>query len=148
MRKSDDEKRGWTLVAIFLLIGLLCVIVAGNLAIRFVPSWTLQADMRSRLNPDSVYFTSQPGYAFQPIDPAILTPPIWINVFLTPGQIIPTRVPNAKVTPPNTLASTLIPSTDAPTITPMSTGTFVLFTPTKLSTPNFNCYQNSNNRLH
>jgi uncharacterized repeat protein (TIGR01451 family) len=134
MRKSDDEKQGWTLVAVFLLIGLLCVIVAGNLAIRFVPSWTLQADMRSRLDPDSVYFTSQPGYAFQLVDPAILTPPIWINVFLTPGQIIPTRVPKATVTQISTpIRPSQAPPTISPTVSP--TPALVYFTATQTSIP-------------
>jgi hypothetical protein len=132
---GKNERRGWTLVAIFLLIGLLCVIGAGNLAVRFAPRWSLQADMRSRLDPNSAYFTAQPDNFFLPVDPAILTPPIWINVFLTPGQSIPTRVPQATVTPPNTSIPTQIPATTAATTTPTVTSTFVLFTPTKYSTP-------------
>jgi hypothetical protein len=132
---GKNERRGWTLVAILLLIGLLCVTAAGNLAIRFAPRWTLQADMRSRLDPNSAYFTSLPENFFLPVDPAILTPPIWINLFLTPGQSIPTRVPQATGTPQNTSVPRQISSTIAPTTTPTPTGTFVLFTPTRFFTP-------------
>ncbi len=147
MRKSDDEKRGWTLVAIFLLIGLLCVIVAGNLAIRFVPSWTLQADMRSHFTPDSVYFTSQPGFAFPPIDPAILTPPVWINVFLTPGQTIPTRVPSATVFPDKYLSVYTNPINRRSHIYAHVHQYICFFHSHKIIHPQSNCYQNSNNRL-
>ncbi len=133
---EKNEKRGWVLVAVFLLIGLLCVIVAGNLAIRFAPRWALQADMRSRIDPNSAYFTAQPGFALQPLDPAILTPPVWINVFLTPGQAIPTRVRNATVVPPSTLVPTQIPPTTLSTDTPTPTSTYIFFTPTKFSPPN------------
>ncbi len=124
-----------SLVAVLLLIGLLCVIGAGSLAIRFAPRWSLQADMRSRLDPNSAYFTALPDNFFLPVNPAILTPPIWINVFLTPGQSIPTRVPQATATPQNTSPPTQSTSTSVLTATPTSTGTFVFFTPTKYSTP-------------
>jgi hypothetical protein len=134
MKRNEGERRGWILVAVFLLIGLLCVFVAGGMAIRFAPRWSLQANMRSRLDPSSAYFTSQPNFVLQPMDPAILTPPVWIGVFLTPGQVIPTRVPNTPVTPTATSASTQFPPTDRPTSTPTSTATFVFFTPTKSST--------------
>ncbi len=132
---GKNERRGWTLVAVLLLIGLLCVTAAGNLAIRFAPRWALQADMRSHLDPNSAYFTSMPNNFFLPVDPAILTPPIWINVFLTPGQSFPTRVPQATVTSQNTSLPTQSTSTSVLTATPTLTGTFVLFTPTKYSTP-------------
>ena len=88
---GKNERRGWILVAVLLLIGLLCVILAGNLAIRFAPRWSVQADMRSRINLDGAYYTPQPSYNLPPLDPAILTPPVWINFFLTPGQSIPTN---------------------------------------------------------
>ena len=134
MKRSEGERRGWTLVVVFLLIGLLCVIVAGNLAIRFAPHWTLQADVRSRLNPDSAYFTAQPGFVLPPLDPAILTPPVWINVFLTPGQIIPTRTSKATATPGEITAEPTQPlPTTSQTATPIPT--FIYFTATQTSRP-------------
>ncbi len=129
---GKNKRRGWILVVVFLLTGLLCVIVAGNLAIRFAPAWALQADMRSRIDLNSAYIPSQPSFVLQPLDPAILTPPVWINVFLTPGQSIPTRVRNATATPASTLVPTQSPPTGVPTDTPTPTSTFVLFTPTKV----------------
>jgi hypothetical protein len=136
MKRSEGERRGWILVTVFLLIGLLCVFVVGNLAIRFAPRWTLQADMRSRLDPDSAYFTSQPGFPIQPLDSAILTPPIWIHAFLTPGQVIPTRIPITPIIPTITPELTHIPPTNRPSVTPTSTGIFLFFTPTEATTPN------------
>lgn len=134
MKRSDGERSGWILVAVFLLIGLLCVIAAGNLAVRFAPRWTLQANMRSRLNPDSAYSTSLPGYVLPPMDPAILTPPIWINVFLTPGEKVPTRTPKAMATPGEVTAGpTHIPSMTVATASP--TGTFIYFTATPSPRP-------------
>ena len=134
MKRSEGDQRGWILVAIFLLIGLLCVFVSGNLAIRFVPRWTLQADMRSHIDPNSAYYTSQPTFAFPPLNPAILTPPVWIKVYLTPGQTIPTRVPGPTVTPTQVPSSTQIPSTKIPSSTPANTSTLIYFTPTKAAT--------------
>lgn len=134
MKRSEGEKRGWILVAVFLLIGLLCVFVAGDLAIRFAPRWTLQADMRSRLDPNSVYYTSQPNFVLPPLDPAILTPPVWINVFLTPGQAIPTRVPELTASLTQFPTSTQVPSTKILSTTPTITSTFIYFTPTRVST--------------
>jgi len=134
MKRNEDEKRSWILVAVFLLAGLLCLILTGNLAIRFAPSWSLNADMRSRLNPDSIYLTSRPGYAFQPLDSSILTPPIWIGVFLTPGQSYPTRVPKATATLLKAVLLTPADTAAPPTATP--TNTFpVYFTPTQDANP-------------
>jgi hypothetical protein len=130
MKRSEDERRGWILIAIFLLIGLLCVFVAGNMAIRFVPRWTLQADMRSRIDPNSAYYTSQPNFVFPPLNPAILTPPVWINVYLTPGQTIPTRVRGLTATPTQLPTSTQILLTKALSSTPTTTSTLSYFIPT------------------
>jgi hypothetical protein len=121
MKRNEDEKRGWILIAVFLLIGLLCLILAGNLAIRFASSWSLESDMRSRLDPDSLYSTLAPDYVFQPVDPAILTPPVWIDIFLTPGQTIPTRTPRPTEAPTEFIPPTQIPPTIPPTILPTNT---------------------------
>ena len=133
MRNFDSEKRGWSLVLILLLIGLLLVIAAGNLAIRFAPRWSLAADMGSRLDPNSAYLTPLPDPVFQPLDPAILTPPVWINVFLTPGVRIPTRLPKATGTPVNTAVPTQGMPTVLATVSP--TRTLVSFTATQIYNP-------------
>lgn len=122
MKRNEGERRGWALVATSLLIGLLCVIAAGDMAIRLAPGWRLEADMRSRLSPDSIFLTPRSDSIFQPLDPAILTPPIWINVFLTPGQNYPTRLPRPTATPTNPAppaqaSPTAIPITASPTST-------------------------------
>lgn len=131
---GKNERRGWILVAVLLLIGLLCVILAGNLAIRFAPRWSVQADMRSRINLDGAYYTPQPSYILPPLDPAILTPPVWINIFLTPGQSVPTRPPKATsilgeiTTEPTRLPPTII-STASPTQTLLSFTATQIFRP-------------------
>ncbi|MGE5377494.1 MAG: hypothetical protein ACM3XO_20740 [Bacteroidota bacterium] len=121
MRKNKDEKRGWILVAIFLLIGLLCVILTGNLAIRLAPRWSLNADMRSRLNPDDFYSTLPPRYVFQPLDTDILTSPAWLNIYLTPGLTFPSRTPKPTSAPTEVIPPTQVPATIPPTALPTHT---------------------------
>lgn len=137
MRYFESERRGWTLVSIFLLSGLACVLLAGNLAIRLSPSWRLPADMRSALDPEAAgdFLPPLPNAPISPLDPSILTPPIWIDAFLTPGATFPTRLPQATATPSNDSA----PSQNVPTITapvsPSPTGTFVSFPATQTWVP-------------
>ena len=137
MKRNEDEKRGWILVVFFLLIGLVCVTLAGNLAIRFAPSWSLRADMRSRLSPDSLYSTPLPGFVFQPLDPAILTPPVWMDVFLTPGATFPTRQPNPTSMPTEWISPTLEPTgLPVTAVTPTNTQPVYLpATPTSTMVP-------------
>lgn len=133
MKRNEDDKRGWILVGVFLLTGLLCVFLTGNLALRSTRSWSLNADMRSRLNPDSAYATLPTGYVLQPIDPAILTPPLWIENFLTPGQTYPTRPPRPTAVTTESIPPTQIPSTLPPTA--FSTPTLVFWPATQTSYP-------------
>ena len=122
MSRNEDEKRGWILLAVFLLIGLLCVILTGNLAISFAPRWSLNADMRSRLDPQSAYPTLSTEFVLQPLDPAILTQPVWIDLFLTPGQTFPTRPPKPTATPTEIIPPTQqVPPTIPPTTVPTNT---------------------------
>ena len=138
MKTLESDRRHWILVGVLLLIGLLCLLVAGDWAIRFAPRWSLTADMRSQIDPNSDFLTRRIDYVIQPLDPAILTQPVWIEFFLTPGASVPTRIPvtpvpqNPAVTPTQPAPAT---STLQPTASPTNTIVFFLATRTATSVP-------------
>lgn len=123
-KPTEHGRRDWTIILIIILLGVLLIIFAAGRATRFAPRWKLDAGMGSNLDPDSDFLTNRPVGFFEPLDPSILTPPVWINVFLTPGATFPTRTPPARTNTPfpaNTLAPTF---TGSPTATlPGSTPT-------------------------
>lgn len=135
MKLFESERRGWTLVALILLIGLLCVFIAATWAIRFSPGWRLAADMGSGLDPNSDFLPLLPDGVIQPLDPSILTPPVWIDYFLTPGASIPTRQPKATATPTTFIAPTQTVQTREASASPPSTLVFFLPTNTPISNP-------------
>ena len=100
IKAVEQERNDWIIVIIILVIGFICVIAAGQLALRFSPSWRLNTDMGSRLDPNDQFLT--PNGFVQPVDPSILTQPAWINVFLTPGAsfVTATRFPTLTATLP------------------------------------------------
>ena len=85
MKATEHERHDWIIIPLILVIGFLCVIVAGQWALRFSPSWKLNADMEFNLDPNSDFLTRRPSGFIEPVDPSILTQPVWINLFLTPG---------------------------------------------------------------
>lgn len=129
MKAVERERLDWTVVVIIILvIGLVCVIVAGQLALRFSPTWQLATNMESHLDPNSAYLTSRPGGWIEPVDASILTQPGW-NDFLTPGVSIITGTPF----PTTTITSSPAPVTASPTATlaasPTNTLIFIPWTP-------------------
>jgi uncharacterized repeat protein (TIGR01451 family) len=127
------DRRDWIIILVILLIGFLCILLAGGWALRFSPSWRLNTSMDSRLDPNSDF---NPSGFFDPLDPAILTRPAWMDIFLTPGASFETRTP----APSPTSVNTATPSTATliPTITPLPTNTPAVFpnpTSTKKSKP-------------
>ena len=74
------ERKDWFIVLLILLLGFLCVIVAGQRALLASPSWTLKANMGSGIDPNSDFLT-KPIDFYEPVDPAILTQPAWVRVF-------------------------------------------------------------------
>jgi uncharacterized repeat protein (TIGR01451 family) len=136
MKMHERERHGWILVAVLLLVGLLCVFIAGNWAIRFSPSWNLVADMGSGLDPNSGYLTRPADNLVPPLDPAILTQPVWIDFFLTPGAVVPTRI-SVSQTPqiPVPTSTQAAPATQTFLPTASPTGTFVFFPATRTSYP-------------
>lgn len=132
-KAPERERRDWIIILIILLIGFLCVILAGGWAIRFAPTWKLDTNMGSKIDPNSVFLTSRPSGFIEPLDPSILTQPAWINLFLTPGASVPTSAPVTSL-PTNTSVatitaiSTIIPPTNTPA-GPSPTNTSIYFPP-------------------
>lgn len=136
-KSTEYERRDWVVILVILLIGFLCVILAGSWAIRFAPVWRLDTNMRSNLDPDSDFLTNRPSGFFAPLDPSILTPPVWINGFLTPGASFPTRTPVPPTNTPLPTNTLLIPSNTPTRISPSPTSTLPYFPPpTRTSIPN------------
>jgi uncharacterized repeat protein (TIGR01451 family) len=132
---SRREWRDWSIIAFIILMGLLCLIAAGTLAIRFPPSWKLAANMDSLLDPNSDFLTRRPQGFIEPVDQSILTPAAWLGFFQTPGvtvlppTLLPTNTQAAAATP-----TTQIIATSNPTITPTSTFIFIPAPATHTST--------------
>jgi len=128
MKTREHERRDYVIIiALILLLGFICIILASGWALRFPPSWRLFANMNSNLNPDSDFLTSRPVGFIEPLDPSILTNPVWLDVFLTPGSSFSTRIPLPTGTftqvPPNT--NTLQPQQPTQTLNPTPTNTFI-----------------------
>lgn len=130
MKTADDERRDWGIVIFIIPIGIIFLLIVGQIAVRMIPHWSLFANMRSGLDP--MADSAHPNSLFQPILPQILTPMAWSESYLTPGGDISfppfivfdpgfTSTPTPKtprtVTPNSTMGATnTLPA--APTSTP------------------------------
>ena len=93
MKVPEQERRDWFLIPLILAIGFLCVIIAGQWALRFSATWRLTANMDSSLDPDSDFLTHRPSRFFEPVDSSVLDQHPWIDLFLTPGAAFATGTP-------------------------------------------------------
>ena len=141
MKAPERERRDWFIIPLILGLGFLCVIVAGQWALRFSPSWKLNADMESNLDPNSDFLTRRPSGFIEPVDPSILTEPAWINLFLTPGASFvtgtpfPTATAKSFTTPLITQTSiSILSATNTTVVISSPTNTFVYYPPTSSST--------------
>jgi uncharacterized repeat protein (TIGR01451 family) len=131
MQKTrENERRDYVFVIILiLLLGFLCIILASGWALRFAPSWKLNTSMGSNLDPNSDFLTNRPVGFINPLDPAILTNPAWINIFLTPDASLPKRTPVPTSTVTNIPPKTSTPIS-IPTLIPLqATNTLAVFIP-------------------
>lgn len=80
---TNRDSRDWTLIIFLLPIGILLMVLAGQFAIRLVPSWSVEGGMGSSLDPETAS-GGQSGLV-APISFDILTPMAWLDTFLTPG---------------------------------------------------------------
>jgi hypothetical protein len=140
MKTIDRERLDWTIVVIVILVvGFVCVIAAGQLALRFSPTWQLATNMESHLDPNSDYLTSRPSGFIEPVDASILTQPGWID-FLTPGESIITGTPFPTITAtsssvPTTMSSETATHTTTVAASPTNTFIFIPWTPTSTRKP-------------
>jgi len=123
--RENERRNSVIIIILILLLGFICIILASGWALRFAPSWKLDTNMGSNLNPNSDFLTSRPVSFFEPLDSAILTNPVWIDGFLTPGISYPMRT----ALPTGTTTLTPVPSdttTPIPTFTTVPTNTLVI----------------------
>lgn len=103
---EKNERRDWTLLIFIIPLGIILIILVGQLAVRLVPSWRVNTDMNSNLEPDAS--SARPFALLEPILPQILTPMAWVESYLTPGAEI-------SFPPFLTFQPTLTPSPTSPT---------------------------------
>lgn len=137
---STRERRDKKLLIFIIPIGVLLMLISGQIAARLTPQWMVNAGMNSNLDPDQI--PNQQNAPIQPILPAILTPMSWFETFLTPGAggtdepvvfipfvvIEPSATPNVTPVPPTvaTQPSATTPTSPPPSVTsspPPATGT-------------------------
>jgi uncharacterized repeat protein (TIGR01451 family) len=135
MTEQEDtrrkSRRDLLLVLLILPLGVLCMFVTGQAAIRLAPTWVLNADMRSLLDPNAQFAAGGNQLFIEPLDPGILTLPAWSDLFLTPNAAIPTRlIPTATPPPP---ARTPQPPTvrNTPDVEPTATVVGPIILPTR-----------------
>lgn len=83
MKSPERERRDWSLLIFIVPIGILLMILVGQLAIRILPFWTVDTGMGSNLDPETE--PRRPFSIFQPLLPQILTPMSWAGTYLTPS---------------------------------------------------------------
>jgi hypothetical protein len=81
---SNREKRQWVLFILFLPVLIFLMIIAGQVATRLVPNWSINAGMESKLDPNNL--PMQQSRFVQSISPEIMTPLGWLDTFLTPSS--------------------------------------------------------------
>ncbi len=144
----NRDRRDWTLIIFLLPIGILLMVLAGQIAIRLVPRWRVNGGMESSLDPESA--SKGKTDLLQPISFDILTPMSWLDSFLTPGpdsgsggvSFAPFVVFQPTDTPAPAASPSLSNTPVAPSATPTSTGNA---TSTKKS-PNGNGNGNGNGK--
>ncbi len=123
MKTTHSERRDWSLLIFIIPLAILLMMIVGQIAIRILPNWRINAGMRSNLDPETSL--ARPISLFQPILPQILTPMSWAESFLDPGQEI-SFPPFIVIEPTATPSPT--PVTPSP-ITPSPTETAVTASP-------------------
>jgi hypothetical protein len=141
MSTLTRERRDWTLLIFIIPIGIILMLIAGQIAIRLASFWSVTANMRSNLDPN-LALKRQTGFV-QPIGAGILTP---YDINLTPdpdeGSVVfppfivfeSNGTPSVTVSPGPTASSTIQPTIPSLS-TKVQTATFVVTkTPTKTIT--------------
>ncbi|MBL8050978.1 MAG: hypothetical protein JNM46_07125, partial [Anaerolineales bacterium] len=126
----ERERRDWSLVIFIIPLGIILIIIVGQLAIRLFPSWSVNADMRSNLDPNTA--PGQPASLLQPLLPQILTQMAWADTYLPPSGDVsfppfiilePTGTPSPTPVSPTPTTATPTATTPSPTFTITATPT-------------------------
>ncbi len=137
MNIPDRERRDWSLIVFVVPIGILLIMIVGQLAARIMPIWSVNAGMNSNLDPNAE--NARPISLLPPLAPQILTPMSWAESFLTPmGEVAfppfiiiepsatpsPTpKQPTSTPATPTATQTTVTPKTPSPSATtPVPTG--------------------------
>ncbi|MCC7116936.1 MAG: hypothetical protein IT310_00305 [Anaerolineales bacterium] len=140
MNATQKKKRDWQIIILIFPIGILLMLVCGQLGVRLSPHWSVEADMNSALDPENI--SQKDALVVPPISNDILTPVDWLDKFLTPSDnsgvvfppfitFEPSLTPTASASPTATGTETPSPS---PTVTDTVTPTATTTTPTKKPT--------------
>ena len=119
--EREERRRELLLLLIIVPLGVLCMFLAGQLAINLDPSWELPVDLGSNLDPNLDFAAENIPELMEPINPNIMTQPVWGDLFLTPNAVIPTRIIQTMPPTPRpqpTAQPTVIIPTDNPTPIP------------------------------
>lgn len=79
MKRTERDRRDWSLLIFIIPLGILLMLVAGQIALRIIPQWILHAGMGSYLDVDTAGQAPIPLFNMQ-----ILTPFAWQSTYLTP----------------------------------------------------------------
>lgn len=123
MKSNDRSRRDLLLILLLVPLGMVCMFLTGQIAIRLTPVWELQADLRSLLNPSAEFFVDGEGL-IEPVSTEIIGQSFRPELLLTPSAIIPTNIfvvvppPAREETPVPTLAIITPVFSPVPTATP------------------------------
>lgn len=135
---QDKRRRDWSIIIFILPLGVAMMMCVGQQAIRMSPSWSVNGDMNSSLDPETA--PKQNALVVPPISSDILTPVTWWDTFLTPmsddsnGGIVlfpPFITFEPSASPTTTATASPTSSSLTVTTTPVVTGT----TPPPSTTP-------------
>jgi len=119
MKMTERDRRDWSLLVFIVPLGILLMLIAGQLALRIIPQWILNTGMGSSLEVETAGGQRtfiQPIFNIQ-----ILTPFAWQNTYLTPNSS------DGFVFPPFVVLE--------PSATPLSTPIVVVSSPTEATPP-------------
>lgn len=89
MKEPRQNRKDLLLILLLVPLGMLCMFITGQMAIRLKPLWQLEADLRSLLNPTANFLVNDEGL-FEPVNTDIPPAQHRPDFLLTPSAIIPT----------------------------------------------------------
>lgn len=131
MNIPQRRKLEWSVIILILPLGVVMMMCVGQLAIRMAPTWTVNGEMNSSIDPESA--PKESALVVPPISSDILTPVSWWDTFLTPSAdsdgsfVFPPFIKFEPSASPTVTAS--VSPTESPTIAVTRTPTVTATTP-------------------